>query len=70
MFNYFTSLLLLSSVIFFILISFDLELTNSSKISFGQNSNLTDSTNISSSINSSKNETPTTTTTTAGAAAA
>ena len=73
MFNYFTSLLLLSSVIFFILISFDLELTNSSKISFGQNSNLTDSTNISSSINNSKNETPTTTTTTttaAGAAAA
>ena len=69
MFNYFTSLLLLSSVIFFILISFDLEFTNSSKISFGQNSNLIDSTNISSSINNSKNETPTTTTTTAGEAA-
>ena len=69
MFNYFTSLLLLSSVIFFILISFDLEFTNSSKISFGQNSNLIDSTNISSSINDSKNETPTTTTTTAGEAA-
>jgi hypothetical protein len=70
MFNYFTSLLLLSSVIFFILISFDLEFSNSSKISFAQNSTLTDSTNISSSINSSKNETPTTTTTTAAAAAA
>ena len=70
MFNYFTSLLLLSSVIFFILISFDLEFSNSSKISFGQNSNLTDSTNISSSINNSKNETPPPTTTTAAAAAA
>ena len=70
MFNYFTSLLLLSSVIFFILISFDLEFSNSSKISFGQNSNLTDNTNISSSINNSKNETPTTTTTTAAAGAA
>ena len=69
MFNYFTSLLLLSSVIFFILISFDLDFSNSSKISFAQNSNLADSTNISSSINSSKNETPTTTTTTAAAAA-
>ena len=69
MFNYFTSLLLLSSVIFFILISFDLEFSNSSKISFAQNSTLTDSTNISSSINSSKNETPTTTTTTTAAAA-
>ena len=70
MLNYFTSLLLLSSVIFFILIYFDLEFSNSSKISFGQNSNLTDSTNSSSSINSSKNETPTTTTTTAAAGAA
>ncbi len=70
MFNYFTSLLLLSSVIFFILISFDLEFSNSSKISFAQNSTLTDSTNISSNINSSKNETPTTTTTTTVAAAA
>jgi hypothetical protein len=68
MFNYFTSLLLLSSVIFFILISFDLEFSNSSKISFAQKSNLTDSTNISSNINSSKNETPTTTTAAAVAA--
>jgi hypothetical protein len=70
MFNYLTSLLFLSLVIFFILISFDLEFSNSSKISFGQNSNLTDSTNISSSINSSKNETQTTTTTAAAAAGA
>jgi hypothetical protein len=70
MFNYITNLLLLSSVIFFIFISFDLEFSNSSKICFGQNSNLTDTTNISSSINSSKNETPTTTTTTTAAAGA
>ena len=62
MFNYKTSLLLISSIFFFILVSFDLEFSNISKLSFAQNSNFTNNTNISSSnINSSsKNETGTT----------
>lgn len=62
MFNYITSLLLISSIFFIILVSFDLEFSNISKLSFAQNSNFTNNTNISSSnINSSsKNETGTT----------
>jgi hypothetical protein len=62
MFNYITSLLLISSIFFFILVSFDLEFSDISKLSFAQNSNFTNNTNISSSnINSSsKNETGTT----------
>ncbi len=62
MFNYITSLLLISSIFFIILVSFDLEFSDISKLSFAQNSNFTNNTNISSSnINSSsKNETGTT----------
>jgi hypothetical protein len=62
MFNYITSLLLISSIFFIILVSFDLEFSDISKFSFAQNSNFTNNTNISSSnINSSsKNETGTT----------
>lgn len=62
MFNYITSLLLISSIFFIILVSFDFEFSDISKLSFAQNSNFTNNTNISSSnINSSsKNETGTT----------
>jgi hypothetical protein len=62
MFKYITSLLLISSIFFIILVSFDLEFSDISKLSFAQNSNFTNNTNISSSnINSSsKNETGTT----------
>ena len=62
MFNYITSLLLISSIFFIILVSFDLEFSDISKLSFAQNSNFTNNTDISSSnINSSsKNETGTT----------
>ena len=62
MFNYITSLLLISSIFFIILVSFDMEFSDISKLSFAQNSNFTNNTNISSSnINSSsKNETGTT----------
>jgi hypothetical protein len=63
MFNYITSLLLISSIFFIILVSFDLESSDISKLSFAQNSNFTNNTNISSSninSNSSKNETGTT----------
>ena len=62
MFNYITSLLLISSLFFIILVSFDMEFSDISKLSFAQNSNFTNNTNISSSnINSSsKNETGTT----------
>lgn len=62
MFNYITSLLLISSIFFIINVSFDLEFSDISKLSFAQNSNFTNNTNISSSnINSSsKNETGTT----------
>ena len=62
MFNYITSLLLISSIFFIILVSFDLEFSGISKFSFAQNSNFTNNTNISNSnINSSsKNETGTT----------
>lgn len=62
MFNYITGLLLISSIFFIILVSFDLEFSDISKLSFAQNSNFTNNTNISSSnINSSsKNETGTT----------
>lgn len=62
MFNYITSLLLISSIFFIIIVSFDLEFSDISKLSFAQNSNFTNNTNISSSnINSSsKNETGTT----------
>ena len=63
MFNYITSLLLISSIFFIILVSLDLEFSDISKLSFAQNSNFTNNTNISSSninSNSSKNETGTT----------
>jgi hypothetical protein len=62
MFNYITSLLLISSIFFIILVSFDIEFSDISKLSFAQNSNLTNNTNINSNnINStSKNETGTT----------
>jgi hypothetical protein len=62
MFNYITSLLLISSIFFIILVSFDLEFSGISKLSFAQNSNFTNNTNISSSnINSTgKNQTGTT----------
>jgi len=63
MFNYITSLLLISSIFFIILVSFGLEFSDISKLSFAQNSNFTNNTNISSSNinnNSSKNETGTT----------
>ncbi len=62
MFNYITSLLLISSIFFIILVSFDMEFSDISKLSFAQNSNLTNNTTISSNnINStSKNETGTT----------
>ncbi len=62
MFNYITSLLLISSIFFIILVSLDLEFSDISKLSFAQNSNLTNNTNVSSNnINStSKNETGTT----------
>jgi hypothetical protein len=62
MFNYITSLLLISSIFFIILVSFDLEFSDISKLSFAQNSNFTNNTNISSSnINSTgKNQTGTT----------
>jgi len=62
MFNYITGLLLISSIFFIINVSFDLEFSDISKLSFAQNSNFTNNTNISSSnINSSsKNETGTT----------
>ena len=64
MFNYITSLLLISSIFFIILVSFGLEFSDISKLSFAQNSNFTNNTtNISSSninTNSSKNETGTT----------
>ncbi len=62
MFSYITSLLLISSIFFIILVSFDLEFSGISKLSFAQNSNFTNNTNVSSSnINStSKNETGTT----------
>jgi hypothetical protein len=62
MFNYITSLLLISSIFFIILVSFDLESSDISKLSFAQNSNFTNNINISSSnINSSsKNESGTT----------
>ena len=56
MFNYVTGLLLSFSVIFIIIVSFDLEFINSSKISFGQTSNFTVNNNdISSNNNSSSN---------------
>lgn len=70
MFNYVTGLLLSFSVIFLIIVSLDLEFTNSSKISFGQISNFTDNNDVSNSSsgnnnnNSSKIEIATTTTTT------
>jgi hypothetical protein len=59
MFSYITSLLLISSIFFIILVSFDLEFSDISKLSFAQNSNFTNNSNTSSSnINSSsKNET-------------
>ena len=62
MFSYITSLLLISSIFFIILVSFDLEFSDISKLSFAQNSNFTNNSNTSSSnINSSsKNETGTT----------
>ena len=62
MFNYITSLLLISSIFFIILVSFDMEFSDISKLSFAQNSNLTNNTSINSNnINStSKNETGTT----------
>ena len=64
MFNYITSLLLISSIFFIILVSFDLEFSDISKLSFAQNSNFTNNTtNISNSninSNSSKHETGTT----------
>jgi len=67
MFNYVTGLLLSFSVIFLIIVSLDLEFTNSSKISFGQISNFTDNNDVSNSSsgnnnNSSKIEIATTTT--------
>ena len=56
MLNYITSLLLSFSVIFLIIVSLDLEFTNSSKFSFGQTSNFTvNNNNISSSNSSSSN---------------
>ena len=62
MFSYITVLLLISSIFFIILVSFDLEFSGISKLSFAQNSNFTNNTNVSSSnVNStSKNETGTT----------
>ena len=76
MFNHTIGIMLSFSVIFFIIVSLDLEFTSSSKISFGQTSNFTDnnvissssssnsssssSNNNSSGINSSKIETATT----------
>ena len=62
MFSYIISLLLISSIFFIILVSFDLEFSGISKLSFAQNSNFTNNTNVSSSnVNStSKNETGTT----------
>lgn len=68
MFNYVTGLLLSFSVIFLIIVSLDLEFTNSSKISFGQISNFTNNNDVSNSSsgnnnNSSKIEIATTTTT-------
>ena len=64
MFNYITSLLLISSIFFIILVSFGLEFSDISKLSFAQKSNFTNNTtNISNSninSNSSKNETETT----------
>ncbi|MGH9999589.1 MAG: hypothetical protein ACRD6Q_00035 [Nitrososphaeraceae archaeon] len=76
MFNHTIGIMLSFSVIFFIIVSLDLEFTSSSKISFGQTSNFTDnnvissssssnsssssSSNNSSGINSSKIETATT----------
>jgi hypothetical protein len=60
MFNYITSLLLISSIVFIILVSFDLEFSDISNLSFAQNSNFTNNnTNINSSNinNSTKNET-------------
>ncbi|MGI0050986.1 MAG: hypothetical protein ACRD8K_04525, partial [Nitrososphaeraceae archaeon] len=52
--------MLISSIFFIILVSFDLEFSDISKLSFAQSSNFTNNTNISSSSNinsSSKNET-------------
>ncbi|HEX6294132.1 MAG TPA: hypothetical protein VFZ46_03175, partial [Nitrososphaeraceae archaeon] len=58
MLNYITSLLLSLSVIFLLIASLDLEITNSSKFSFGQTSNFTvNNNNISSNNNSSNNNT-------------
>ena len=54
MLNYITTLLLALSVIFLLIVSLDLEITNSSKFSFGQTSNFTvNNNNISSNNNSS-----------------
>ena len=56
MLNYITTLLLALSVIFLLIVSLDLEITNSSKFSFGQTSNFTvNNNNISSNNNSSSN---------------
>ena len=61
MFNYITSLLLISLIVFIILVSLDLEFSDISNLSFAQNSNFTNNnTNINSSSNinnSTKNET-------------
>jgi hypothetical protein len=55
MFNHTIGIMLSFSVIFFIIVSLDLEFTSSSKISFGQTSNFTDNNVISSSSSSSNN---------------
>ena len=56
MLNYITTLLLALSVIFLLIVSLDLEITNSSKFSFGQTSNFTvNNNNISNNNNSSSN---------------
>jgi hypothetical protein len=55
MFNHTIGIMLSFSVIFFIIVSLDLEFTSSSKISFGQTSNFTDNNVISSSSSSSSN---------------
>jgi hypothetical protein len=52
MFNHTIGIMLSFSVIFFIIVSLDLEFTSSSKISFGQTSNFTDNNVISSSSSS------------------
>ncbi|HEU5461111.1 MAG TPA: hypothetical protein VFU79_02450 [Nitrososphaeraceae archaeon] len=56
MLNYITILLLSFSVIFLIIVSLDLEITNSSKFSYGQTSNFTvNNNNISNNNNNSNN---------------